>query len=367
MRTANRQQNSTGRADEVQSDGAAASGATPGEDDAERKKRPRITPQVVGEANLGIPMGDDHIVASSTSASSSAAVAGSTLGSAPSPDEGSLRVKYQHANGRPAMPKPTDVGMELEVAGTKRKSDGDDSERAADVAVRDEVYEQEPPAIGPSAGPTGPAPMTMSEEDNFRMYGDIGGDDSMDALKPTRTTSVRTQPGTKSGGKWNKDVMNIENKLSDGDRLRNMECVKQKLGCKVAIGEIYSPPRVVTVAQAMGVRDGFSLDLTAPMPDGKVWDLSKPHYRLKAIEVIRREKPCLLIGRPPCTAWSVLQNLNKCRPGGEAQVADCCKDGQEFILNFVANSIGCKYVQEGIFCTNTLNQLHHGSSSAWKS
>ena len=68
--------------------------------------------------------------------------------------------------------------------------------------------------------------------------------------------------------------MDIESKLSESDCIRHMECVRKKLGCRAAIGEIYSLPRAVTVAQAMGVRDGFSLDLTALMPDGKVWDLS---------------------------------------------------------------------------------------------
>ena len=101
-----------------------------------------------------------------------------------------------------------------------------------------------------------------------------------------------------------------------------MECIRKKLGCGNYVSEVYSPPKIVTVAQAAGLRGGFSLDLTAPDPNGQVWDFAKRSCREKARQLMRLQKPYLLIGSPPCTAWSNLQNLNKCRPGGKERVAE---------------------------------------------
>ena len=85
------------------------------------------------------------------------------------------------------------------------------------------------------------------------------------------------------------------------------------------IAEVYSPPRVVTVAEAAGLRGGFSLDLTVPY-QGEYWDFTKKSCRDRALDLLRKDRPYLLIGSPPCTAWSNLQNLNACRPGGAAKV-----------------------------------------------
>ena len=74
------------------------------------------------------------------------------------------------------------------------------------------------------------------------------------------------------------------------------------------MAEVYSPPRIVTVAEAAGLRGGFSLDLTTPYM-GERWDFTKKSCREKAMELVRQDKPYLLIGSPPCTKFSILQNL----------------------------------------------------------
>ena len=76
----------------------------------------------------------------------------------------------------------------------------------------------------------------------------------------------------------------------------------------------------MTVEEAAGMRGGFSLDLTAPAPDGSVWDFSRHHCRRRALELVQSQRPYLLIGSPPCTAFSNLQTLNRCRPGGNEKV-----------------------------------------------
>ena len=115
------------------------------------------------------------------------------------------------------------------------------------------------------------------------------------------------------------DEARMVNALSQGRVMDDMSVVRKKIGHGVDVAEVYSPPRIVTVAEAAGLRGGFSLDLTVPYM-GERWDFDKRSCREKALELLRNDKPYLLIGSPPCTAWSNLQNLNACRPGGQAKV-----------------------------------------------
>ena len=39
------------------------------------------------------------------------------------------------------------------------------------------------------------------------------------------------------------------------------------------VSEIYSPPRITTVAESTGARPGWALDLAVNKPDGTPWDL----------------------------------------------------------------------------------------------
>ena len=120
--------------------------------------------------------------------------------------------------------------------------------------------------------------------------------------------------------------------MSQGRLRDDMSVVRRKLGIGVDVAEVYSPPRIVTVAEAAGLRGGFSLDLTVPY-EGERWDFAKKSCRDKALDLVRRDKPYLLIGSPPCTAWSNLQNLNACRPGGRAKV-DAAKQRARIHLVF---------------------------------
>ena len=75
----------------------------------------------------------------------------------------------------------------------------------------------------------------------------------------------------------------------------------------VHIAEIFSPPRITRQAMRMGLSPGFALDLSVPDPSGRVWDFSKAKCRDAAERILRAEKPLLLVGCPPCTACSQLQ------------------------------------------------------------
>ena len=56
-------------------------------------------------------------------------------------------------------------------------------------------------------------------------------------------------------------------------------------------------------------------------PEGKRWDFTLAKYRGEAMQLINKLKPYRVVGSPPCRVWSSLQNLNRCRPAGEALVA----------------------------------------------
>ena len=72
----------------------------------------------------------------------------------------------------------------------------------------------------------------------------------------------------------------------------------------VDVTEIYSPARVNRLAAKMGLIPGHSLDLT------NGWDFSREEHRRKAWNLIKSTKPYMLIGSPPCTMFSMLQELN---------------------------------------------------------
>ena len=79
---------------------------------------------------------------------------------------------------------------------------------------------------------------------------------------------------------------------------------------KHSICELFSPPRVVSVALANGLRGGWSLDLNHRDPvTGSEWDLSNPAARAKVWKMVRRDKPLVVGLSPGCTLFRTLQNL----------------------------------------------------------
>ena len=81
----------------------------------------------------------------------------------------------------------------------------------------------------------------------------------------------------------------------------------------VDITEVYSPERVNKVVKKWGLVPGSSLDLT------NGFDFTKAEDRKRAWTRVKEEDPFLLVGSPPCTLFSLLQELNlvvnKNKPG----------------------------------------------------
>ena len=73
----------------------------------------------------------------------------------------------------------------------------------------------------------------------------------------------------------------------------------------VDLTEVYSPVRVAAVASKFGLKVGTSFDLT------NGWNFSDPRHRAAAWKRIKQEDPFCIIGSPPCTMFSALQELSK--------------------------------------------------------
>ena len=78
-----------------------------------------------------------------------------------------------------------------------------------------------------------------------------------------------------------------------------------------AVCEVYSPPRVVPAARAMGLPGGWSLDLTTHDAEGRAWDFDKSEVRARCRKLVRESRPAVIVGSPMCTMFSQLQRMNR--------------------------------------------------------
>ena len=62
------------------------------------------------------------------------------------------------------------------------------------------------------------------------------------------------------------------------------------------------------------MKPGYSLDLTMKDPaTGAPWDLSKPEVQSRVRKLVRDTEPFCVVGSPPCTAFSALQEISRAK------------------------------------------------------
>ena len=71
------------------------------------------------------------------------------------------------------------------------------------------------------------------------------------------------------------------------------------------VTEIFSPERVAGVCKEFGLKPGMSMYIKSG------YDFDNKKDRDRCWEVLERDKPNMVIGSPPCTLFSKLQELNK--------------------------------------------------------
>ena len=104
----------------------------------------------------------------------------------------------------------------------------------------------------------------------------------------------------------------------------DMNTVKRFMS-NTALAEVYSPPRVTAEGKAAGFKCGFAVDVTVLDNDGYVWDFTKRSCRKRAWQKLKEECRNMLVGSPPCTASSIIQNLNARTPEGKKKVEEAKK------------------------------------------
>ena len=126
---------------------------------------------------------------------------------------------------------------------------------------------------------------------------------------------------------WDEDARDTSKSFRIEECRQAVETMRSCLQSQYDLAAINSPSRVVKEANGMGMRGGFSLDFTAPGPDGYIWDFNKHECRQRAFAKIRKCRPYMIIGSPECTPFSTIQNLNARTPKVKEMVERAREEG----------------------------------------
>jgi len=163
-----------------------------------------------------------------------------------------------------------------------------------------------------------------------------------------------------SGMKRTRDAGEDEEERNRATHYQALSAEKRGGICKnkYFCAEAFSPPRLCERARSRGLKGGWSLDIIAKDPiTGEMWDLSCGSRQKKAIGMLRRDKPKLLVVSPPCTLFSILQNLSG-KP--EDRVPGEWKKAIE-LLNFAVELCLEQHRLGGVFIFE-----HPKSATSWK-
>ena len=111
-----------------------------------------------------------------------------------------------------------------------------------------------------------------------------------------------------------KAIMTIEKRLME-EQLNSClnRTMMEMLINNMDVAKVYSPPRVAAMANCMGLRAGWSLDLTTCDSDGRAWDFNSIDMRNRPARKLIRDKPLIFIGSPVCSPFSAMNNINYSR------------------------------------------------------
>ena len=109
---------------------------------------------------------------------------------------------------------------------------------------------------------------------------------------------IRKKVSTHRRDQWDDDARAMGKIFRIEECRMAMETVQSCLQSQHHFAEIYSPPRAVKEAKGMDEKGGFSLNFSAPDPDGYIWDFSKHECRQRAFAKIRDPSPQMIIGFP---------------------------------------------------------------------
>ena len=76
------------------------------------------------------------------------------------------------------------------------------------------------------------------------------------------------------------------------------------------LAEVFSPPRVVTIARRSGLKAQWSFDKLVEKEPGVPWDFIRKDHQRACLDIIKTVKPGIIIGSPPCSWFSQIMQLN---------------------------------------------------------
>ena len=126
----------------------------------------------------------------------------------------------------------------------------------------------------------------------------------------------------------------------------------------VDIMEIYSPERINQICVKFGLLPGSSLDLTTG------WDLSRRDDQEAAWQKMVDDEPGVLIGSPPCTRFSMLQNINFKRYEGDEDWNEKFK--KELAKAKAHASFCCRMYRYQVAHGRCFLHEHPWSASSWR-
>ena len=116
------------------------------------------------------------------------------------------------------------------------------------------------------------------------------------------------------------EVKRILKELDDYPELQLPRQQKRSAGAtrwNTDCAEVYSPPRITEVASRMRMKRAWALDLTTLDEQGSPWDFSLASQRKKALKLLEKDKPLLLVACPMCGPFSSINDLNYARMSAE--------------------------------------------------
>ena len=159
---------------------------------------------------------------------------------------------------------------------------------------------------------TSPLPGTPDDNDNVGEKGDESeekdsdDEDSAEPPKKKAREELKLLMATSEVKRILKELDECPELQLPRQQKRSAGVTKWNTDC----AEIYSPPRITEVASRMKMKRAWALDLTTLDEHGNPWDFSLGNQRKRAVELLERDKPLLLVACPMCGPFSSINDLN---------------------------------------------------------
>ena len=134
-------------------------------------------------------------------------------------------------------------------------------------------------------------------------------DEKLQEKRP-RTAIVQQLFSIMERPKVRKILEQLEQEMYKDPKNRRQRRSRDQLEAKTHVGELYSPPRMAVAAKKLGMSACWSLDLTVMDSDGSPWDFTVPEKKAKAKQLLKQDRPALLVVSPMCGPFSSWQEIN---------------------------------------------------------